>query len=686
MLRTVSLAIALVCAVLTAPAAADPPDPAARRPAPPRVSYLDGDVSFWREGAEDWAPAKRNTPIAEGDALYAAPNANLEVQIGTDAFVRIGDDTDLTFGQIERDYLQVRVKGGHAALDLRQLPRGRRIELATPTAAFTVDDPGYYRVDIGPDRTRFAVRGGTATATPPGGEAVDVPSNSEIVFEGQGDVPGAVREAADVDDWDRWNQERSQRTSRPAPSARYIPEGVYGADDLDEHGTWREEPRYGHVWVPSSLTPGWAPYTTGRWVWDPYYGWTWVDDAPWGWAPYHYGRWVFTGGSWGWSPGPVIAAPIYSPALVAFFGSPGLSVGVSIGGPAVGWVALGWGEPLIPWWGHRGFVGEPCWWGWGGQRVVNNIVVQRNTYIRAQNVTIYQNARVPNAMVATERHHFGRGNWQRMSLSRSESQALKPVHGRLDARPAPESFVPATGKGRRPPEWSQHRSVVATRAGGPRPAPDQRSGGRGAAEAQGPRLVPAPQGRAGRHEEAGGTWRNGQRGGGRLEPQRTERATRPERHDAPRAEVRPERVHPSRPQDRGTWGSTGQPAQPGRRETPPSPRLQPSDRRPRELRPDSPPPPRLQQPQHESRTGRPSRQPAYEAPRSESVPQPRPEAAPPRHGGRHHDVERKGPSQGPTAPRQPQGGAWQQMQRHPDQPRLVAQADRAGARHRRLRD
>src|SRR5262249_56104616 len=101
---------------------------------------------------------------------------------------------------------------------------------------------------------------------------------------------------------------------------RDVSEGVYGAGDLAGYGTWRDEPTYGPVWVPSGVSAGWAPYTTGRWVWDPFYSWSWVDSAPWGWAPYHYGRWVYTGGCWGWAPGPFVARPFYSPALVAFFG------------------------------------------------------------------------------------------------------------------------------------------------------------------------------------------------------------------------------------------------------------------------------------------------------------------------------------------------------------------------------
>jgi hypothetical protein len=78
-----------------------------------------------------------------------------------------------------------------------------------------------------------------------------------------------------------------------------------------------------------------------------------VDTAPWSWAPYHYGRWVSVSGFWAWAPGPVVARPVYAPALVAFFGGPSVGVCFSIGSSVVGWVALGWGEPLLPWWGHR---------------------------------------------------------------------------------------------------------------------------------------------------------------------------------------------------------------------------------------------------------------------------------------------------------------------------------------------
>ena len=67
--------------------------------------------------------------------------------------------------------------------------------------------------------------------------------------------------------------------------------------------------------------------------------------------------------------GPRVVRPYYSPALVAFYGGSNFSVGVSFGGaPYAGWVALGWGEPVVPWWGPRGCRGQVRWAGWGGPR------------------------------------------------------------------------------------------------------------------------------------------------------------------------------------------------------------------------------------------------------------------------------------------------------------------------------
>ena len=64
-------------------------------PTPPRLAFIEGEVSFWRPGAEDWTPAKINTPLAVGDSLYARDGANLEMQIGPRAVVRAGSNAEI---------------------------------------------------------------------------------------------------------------------------------------------------------------------------------------------------------------------------------------------------------------------------------------------------------------------------------------------------------------------------------------------------------------------------------------------------------------------------------------------------------------------------------------------------------------------------------------------------------------
>src|SRR5436853_6184459 len=54
---------------------------------PPRLSYAEGEVSYFRPGASDWAPAQVNTALAPGDELYTGNRGNLEVQVGVGAFV-----------------------------------------------------------------------------------------------------------------------------------------------------------------------------------------------------------------------------------------------------------------------------------------------------------------------------------------------------------------------------------------------------------------------------------------------------------------------------------------------------------------------------------------------------------------------------------------------------------------------
>ena len=85
--RLAAVLVAVVCLLAGAPAArADEAEPGGVTP--PRLSYLDGPVSFWRPGAEDWAPAEPNMALAPGDELHTGHAGNAELQVGPRAFVR----------------------------------------------------------------------------------------------------------------------------------------------------------------------------------------------------------------------------------------------------------------------------------------------------------------------------------------------------------------------------------------------------------------------------------------------------------------------------------------------------------------------------------------------------------------------------------------------------------------------
>ena len=475
--------------------AADAPNPEATASdrTPPRLSFVDGQVSFWRPGAQDWAQAQVNTPLAPGDELATASPGNLEVQIGARDFVRAWANTQVGLANQEPDFLQFTVTTGTASFDLRTIEAGRTVEVDTPHAAFTIERAGYYRVDVTGERTAFITRrGGRATVTPGSGAAVAIEPSEEVIIEGPASERVASYAAPPLDAWDRWNYARTEHLL-DAVSARYVSPDAYGVSDLDRYGAWRVVPSYGAVWVPTAMPSGWVPYSTGSWTLDPFYGWTWVDAAPWGWAPYHYGRWVDVDGFWAWAPGPVVVRPVYAPALVAFFGGPGVGVSISLGGPVVGWVALGWGEPVVPWWGREGFIRGAVMAGLGRPaRREQHGHQQHDRGQRAEHQRLPQQQRAERRGGGARRplrpwaHHVG---------ARRTGGCDKPpadAHRAPDCRDARE--LRAHGEPRRPatrrqcPAAGGRHAPTAHRVGGGRRRRAESRAGRGAHARAAPRL------------------------------------------------------------------------------------------------------------------------------------------------------------------------------------------------------
>ena len=320
------------------------------------VGYMTGSVSIQPQGTGDWVQGTLNRPLTIGDNVWADKDSRAELSLGT-GVMRISSETSLTLTNVTNDAVQVQLHQGTLDVHVRKLYSGEVYEIDTPNQAFTVTKSGEYRFDVDPngDTTLVTVWKGEGEATGQG-PAVRVHEGEQARFTNGNSLQHQISAAPAPDGFDDWCKVRDKREDNSI-SARYVAPGVVGAGDLDEYGAWRQTPDYGPVWIPSTVAPGWAPYSDGQWIYQNPWGWTWVDAAPWGFAPFHYGRWVSFGGYWGWAPGPYGARPWYAPAMVAWFGGPRFGIGFGFGfGGGFGWCPLGWGEPFFPWYGAgRGY-------------------------------------------------------------------------------------------------------------------------------------------------------------------------------------------------------------------------------------------------------------------------------------------------------------------------------------------
>jgi hypothetical protein len=398
----------LACAALLAcsPVLAESDDVADDHVTPPRLAVVEGDVQFWRPGDDAWERAQLNAALAEGDSINVGDDGTVELQAGPRDFVRLRSGTLLTLVNHDPGMMHFQLGSGTASFDLRSGRPGQLVRIDADTANIVVGGRGYYRIETRDGETRLTVRNnGQATLTFADGRSRSIGAGEEIVVrEGGGGV--AVHGASALDSWDRWNDARSDYYAASA-SNRYVPDDVYGAADLDQYGRWQEDRTYGWIWVPV-VASGWAPYSAGNWRWDPFYGWTWVDVAPWGWTTSHYGRWVHVGFGWAWAPGPRRVRVAYAPALVSFSYFDG----------GMSWFALGWGEPLVPWWGRPGFRGSHWWGGWGGPRVTVRV-----------GGPVHSNRNIHNAVITVRDSEFGRRPIHGSSMPVPSHVQLRPVGG-----------------------------------------------------------------------------------------------------------------------------------------------------------------------------------------------------------------------------------------------------------------
>jgi len=441
-------------------ASADEGDPPSRVA---RISLLDGSVSFQPTGTEDWAAAAKNRPMTVGDKLWTDQNSRAELQAG-EASLHLGSMTAFSFLNLDENILQARVAEGAVNFRVRELREGDLYEVDTPNLAFTVKEAGAFRVDVNEngDGTRVTVIRGEGEITA-GGKTYEVHAGEQAELNGVDEPQFNVGPAPAPDDLDRWASDRDLKEEH-STSSRYMSRDVPGYSDLDDYGSWREEPDYGPVWYPSTVAVGWAPYSYGYWNWVGPWGWSWVGYEPWGFAPYHYGRWAFVGGAWGWCPGPIYARPFYGPAFVGFLGG-GFGVGFGFGGGwggGIGWFPLGWGEPFHPWY-HTSNVYVH------NVNITNTRINNVNVLNRSNSNFNYRYAHESRAVTAASRNAFVNGQAINRGAVRVTDASLRGarVTNSASFTPTKASFTGAAnprGRISTPPSSVMNRSVMARTA------------------------------------------------------------------------------------------------------------------------------------------------------------------------------------------------------------------------------
>ena len=338
----VALAVALLASLPSLAADNDVPGRVGR------VSWTQGAVSVFSDPELGWEKAYVNTPLTSENSLWTDPGARVELRIGA-ASIRLDETTQLDIARLDDRQLRANLARGHIAVSIRNFENGDSWIIGTPEARFELRGNGRYRIDADTDRveTVLTVFSGSA-------RLLDAPGRTRVesgqalrVFGGP--APEFEADTAVQTEFDQWSRARDDRFIDRVAS-QYVSPNMTGYEDLDAYGEWNTDPDYGTVWYPTRVAEDWAPYRYGRWTWVRPWGWTWVDDAPWGYAPFHYGRWAFIGSRWAWYPGSYVARPVWSPALVAWVGSPGWSVSIrSSNAPAIGWYPLAPHDRFQPW-------------------------------------------------------------------------------------------------------------------------------------------------------------------------------------------------------------------------------------------------------------------------------------------------------------------------------------------------
>ncbi|MEO6835012.1 MAG: DUF6600 domain-containing protein [Candidatus Tumulicola sp.] len=377
------------------------------------VSVTQGEVVIVRGDTGTQVAATLNAPLLPGDYISTAASSRAEVQFDGTSMVRLAQNTQVRFVNLNPGSREVQLASGTTDLAALQSARDSA-QIDTPSVTVRANQTGDYRVSVlSNGQTEVTVRSGSATVSSAAGTQTLTPGTTLVAYGSYSNPSISLQGAIGDDAFDTFNSNRNNAIVTAYNSNQYLAPQLAGYANFSNYGQWSNVPGYGQSWAPYNQTNNWSPYSNGQWTWEPGYGYTWVGNEPWGYAPYHYGRWYNYNNQWMWQPPAYqyqtnsnTLASSWLPALVGFFltGGSGL-MGSSGYNPYnngnIGWVPLAPGEQYNPW--YPGFGQNSGY----GQYGVSNVT---NVY------NIYRNVRYVRIVRMYPFSRFRNGEWHRPIL------------------------------------------------------------------------------------------------------------------------------------------------------------------------------------------------------------------------------------------------------------------------------
>ena len=182
---------------------------------------MEGSVSFQPAGEQDWVGAVNNRPMTTGDKLWADKGSRAEMQLGS-AAIRLSENTGISFLNLDDHTVQMQLSSGAVNIRVRDLDRNDVFEIDTPNLAFTIMQPGNYRMEASEDgsNTIVTVKEGEGEATG-NGQTYTIHAGQRTTFSGTDSLNADMEQIGQPDQFDNWAYERDHRheTSR---SAQYV--------------------------------------------------------------------------------------------------------------------------------------------------------------------------------------------------------------------------------------------------------------------------------------------------------------------------------------------------------------------------------------------------------------------------------------------------------------------------------